>query len=118
MAYELKKKDVIASNNMVFSAGYCELQFLLHFNSPIGFTYSKIYGWRADIYQLRNKIALSTGYATFGIPIPYEMCREYDDKARKIVHSSTGYDYQKKTLGKLLDEFIEKIIQYAKDNGF
>lgn len=118
MAYELKKKDVLNNNMVVFSCGYCRLQFLLYYKRPIGFTASRMYGWRSDIYQIRPGIAISTGYGPFGVPIPYELSKEYDEKAEKIVYSGKDHNDRQKEVEVLYNEFIEKIEQYARDNGF
>ena len=119
MDYELKKKDVLNSNYLVFSVGYCKIQFLLHYKSRIGYTASRTYGWRSDIYQVETGVAISTGYGPFGIPLPYELCKEYDTKAEKIVYASgKSHEDRKKEVEVLYNEFIDKAKQYAKENGF
>ena len=115
MAYELKKKDVINSNYIVFSIGYCGVQYLLHYKQRLGYTCSRTYGWQSDIYQMEPGIVISTGYGPFGIPVPYELYSEYDKKAEKIVYNPKIKNPDKE-LDSLIKEFMEKAVKYAEDN--
>ena len=110
MAYELKKKDVINSNYIVFSIGYCGVQYLLHYKQRLGYTCSRTYGWQSDIYQMEPGIVISTGYGPFGIPVPYELYSEYDKKAEKIVYSFDKNINRDKELDFLIKEFISSQI--------
>lgn len=54
---------------------YCSMQSLLGFHSPIAYTYSKMWGWKADYYILSYKgqeYLLGTGYA----PVDGRYCKD------------------------------------------
>ena len=60
MSLELKRKDIKDSFYCI-GVAYCDLQTLLRYEIKTGYTYSKYYGWRCDVYQFDNW-AICTGY--------------------------------------------------------
>ena len=84
MKYKTTAKDLKSGYAKIISVGYCELQHLLNYESPIA--YSKgTYGWNFDVYEV-DGVAIVTGYR--GMPSKnskkhdWKLTREYDDKAQ------------------------------------
>ena len=46
---------------IVLGVGYCELQCLLNYESPIAYTSGK-YGWDCDLYMINDRFSIVTGY--------------------------------------------------------
>lgn len=78
MKYQTTNKELKYAHNLV-AAGYCELQNALNYISPTAYTYSKLYGWRADVYHC-NGFTIVTGYSTpsHAKDIPYDLCRQIE----------------------------------------
>lgn len=60
MKYKTTRKAVVAGSSRLVSAGYCDLQTLLRYHSPIAYT-SGIYGWNFDVYEVYG-LTICTGY--------------------------------------------------------
>lgn len=100
MKYKTTAKEVKNGYYKIISVGYCDLQSLLSYTSPIAYA-SGIYGWNFDVYEI-NGVAIATGYR--GMPsknskADYTLIKEYEEK-------SQGKTAQEKE--SLLSEFIEK----------
>ena len=100
-SYELDKKKV-------FAIGYCTLQSLLHFYSPDFYT-AGVYGWNYDSYYI-NGYVINTGYrGMWGYSVDYDLSREYELKAEKIIYdNSIGYEKQRELVNNLLMEYLKK----------
>ena len=112
MKFKTTQKEVLNGYRYVISEGYCDLQHLLYYRNPVAYT-SGIYGWNADIYEIRNGVAISTGYRPFGnIKPDYELAREYDNKALDLINEYRNKDFDdlKKELDKLILEFVKKVL--------
>lgn len=96
---ETTKKSVLSSYKCI-AIGYCELDTLLKYESPVAFTCSKSYGWRADVYVFGN-VAIVTGYAPFGTHV--SIVQKYEDKA----YSRNN----KEDMRKLIDSFIKEALE-------
>lgn len=111
MNYQLSEKDVINNNSLVISVGYCSMQCLLNYKERLGFTYSKTYGHKSDIFLVKTefpRVAISTGYQPIGVPIIYEVVSKYEKKAEKIIHdSSIKHEEKKRKVNNLLNKFIK-----------
>lgn len=82
MKYKTTAKAVKAGYYRIISAGYCELQGLLKYKSPIAYA-AGYYGWNFDVYDI-DGVAIVTGYR--GMPAKnskadYKMIREYENKS-------------------------------------
>ena len=100
MKYKTTAKAVRNGYGRVISVGYCDLQSLLNYKSPIAYS-SGIYGWNFDVYDI-DGVAIATGYR--GMPsknskADYSLIREYEDR-------SQGKTAQEKDI--LISEFIKK----------
>ena len=100
---ELKKeyKNIIKAN-------YCELYYLLYFKNAKFQNYG-IYGWNYDVYDLK-KAAIVTGYRPFGTIENHEICKKYNNLAKKIVESFDNNEQKVKKINKLLENFINELI--------
>lgn len=112
MKFKTTQKAVKEGYRNIIKVGYCDLQYLLYYKNPVAYTCG-VYGWNADIYEIGRGSAICTGYKPFGDIRPdYELVREYDEKAEKIVLSWNKYEHDEilKMLDELLNEFIERIL--------
>lgn len=111
MAFELRRKDVVNESGYKFAVGYCGMQNLLHFQDRLGYTHG-VYGWNFDVYKIGDCV-ISTGYrGMVGKSVDYDLLREYELKAEKIVYDiKKPYEEQKQEVNALLYEFLEKIKQ-------
>lgn len=106
MKFKTTKKEVFASYKKVVKLGYCDLQYLLSYESPVAYT-SGSYGWNADIYDFRN-VAICTGYNPFGNICPdCEVVEKYEQEAQKIMYSNS--DDKQTQLDDLLEKFIDEV---------
>ena len=106
MKYKTTQKEVMNGFQTVISCGYCSLQFLLRYETPSAYT-SGADGWKADIYDMGNGIALVTGYAPFGSRVPYEITKKYDSAAQKFLYPGGGKNPRaalRRMIGKMLKE--------------
>ena len=83
MKYKTTAKAVKNGYYKIISAGYCDLQNLLRYKSPIAYSCG-VYGWNFDIYEVCG-VAITTGYR--GMPsknssCDYKLIKEYEDKAQ------------------------------------
>lgn len=65
-------KDYYGGN--LYSAGYCELQYLLHYKNASAYSCG-VYGWSCDYYEIGD-ICISTGYSPIGERINYEIIKK------------------------------------------
>lgn len=109
--FKTTRKAIVSMFPRCYRVGYCDLSHLLHYVEPVAYT-SGVYGWNFDIYNIGG-VAITTGYRNMcGDNIPFEIVREYDNKARSIVNDwSIPYDDKKAAVASLLDEFIKKIAE-------
>ena len=89
----------------VYYVGYCDLQYLLRFETPV-FYNAGIYGWNWDGYSFYDrsgrKIIINTGYRNMtGRKIPWEIAKKYDDLA--------SGERNKETLNKLLLDMFDEL---------
>lgn len=118
MKYKTTKKAILSNYPNVIKVGYCSLQTLLKFESPVAYTCSRAYGWQADIYEITFDTVIVTGYAPFGNIVPdYEVIKEYEEKAQeesdlawnRCDFSSQAYSDEVNAMDALLHEFIARV---------
>lgn len=95
MKFKTSQREIMSSYQDVIEVTYCGLQHLLRSIDPVAYT-SGTYGWNADVYDI-DGTAIVTGNRPFGnIVPPYELVREYDEKAREIYNNArTPADYDR-----------------------
>ena len=105
---QVTQKEIRQGFTNVIAMSYCSAQFLLWYHSPQYYTYSRDYGWKADIYVINEYTAIVTGYAPFGNIHPdYDLVNEFEKKAEKVYHSVTDIDDRKAIINGYLSEFIK-----------
>lgn len=110
MKFKTTQKAVKEGYRNIVEIGYCGLQHLLYYKNPVAYTCG-VYGWNADIYDIGGGVAICTGYRPFGdIRVDYELVKEYDNKAREIIHNTKFDGNPREKIDELLDEFIEKVL--------
>lgn len=109
MKFKSTKRDIMANYPKVIKIGYCDLQFLLKYESPITYT-AGVYGWNADIYDF-NGVAIVTGYRPFGNICPdRQIIEKYEKEAGNICHNYS-YEERRKALQELQKNFMEEVLE-------
>ena len=106
---KVSKKDM-RENYRIVSAGYCDMQNLLHFKYPVAYS-SGQYGWCCDYYNINN-VVISTGYSPLSnknMYCDYESIRKYEKMARDILsNNSIKWEDKEKEIENILIQFIEE----------
>ena len=110
-------KAIKESYRKCYSAGYCDLQFLLSRIEPL-YYHAGVYGWDYDVYII-DDVAIFTGYRypSSGIKhIPYEVAEKYDKYAKKIIDANhvdanhgNKYDFVSDVLKNLINDMITEL---------
>lgn len=104
------KKDIKEGWRFNIKAGYCDLQYLLHFKDADFYT-AGVYGWSADIYKINYSTVIVTGYSPFGNCGNYEIIEKYENEAKKVLDDRTlSIDQQKEKLDELISKFVDECI--------
>ena len=107
MQFKTTKKAIMLNYSKVIKIGYCDLQYLLNYKSPISYT-SGVYGWNADIYDFSG-IAIVTGYRPFGNICPdRQIVEKYEEEAQEAYSRHED----KLFFDDLLKKFIEEVIYH------
>lgn len=107
---KITRKQVNMYKNII-CVPYCDLWYLLYFRNKTGYN-SGVYGWNYDFYHINLHTCIVTGYRPFGNIKNYDLCDEYNEKAKNIIEDRTISDEEKKEkVENLLEEFIEKITE-------
>lgn len=124
MKLKASKKTIKENSFRILSVGYCDAQYLLRAEEPFSYCCGS-YGWSCDNYELNNgkhRLLISTGYSPIEsqnidkniLKNKYEIVKKYEDKARKINCTVSGWDNIKKKLDRLVNQFIEEICDNEK----
>ena len=110
MKVKVTKKSIKDNYNIILGIDYCNAQYLLHFESP-KFYSCGVYGWACDYYEIGSDFIISTGFNYIDNTNNnyYELVKEYEKKAEKILHNNLDYKTQKSKVTKLLMELCEKV---------
>ena len=104
-------KKQMRQHHRIISIGYCDAESLLKYQEPFAYS-AGINGWACDYYYA-NGILLSTGYSPLSnkntVENNYKTVREYNDKARTIVHSDIDYETKKEQVNALLVEMVSAL---------
>ena len=109
---QVTKKAILNGFKNVIAISYCGAQFLLTYKNAQYYTYSNIYGWRADVYIISEDTAIVTGYAPFGnIQPDYNKLKEYEQKAEAVRSTVRDYNDRRDIINGYLNEFIKELTQ-------
>jgi len=103
MKLKTSKQSVRENYYKIISVGYCDLESLLSFEAPFGYS-AGVYGWACDYYAI-NGVCISTGYQPINnknVKFDYEIVREYNNKAR-------GKNREEKE--ELLKQFMAEVLK-------
>ena len=101
MKYKTTRKAVVSGSLRLVSAGYCDLQTLLRYHSPIAYTCG-VYGWNFDVYEIHD-LTICTGYR--GMPgRRANNIGKYEKAAREAVER-LGWREAETEIERLLTEF-------------
>lgn len=107
MKFKTTKKAIMANYGNIIKVGYCNLQNLLKYESPVAYT-AGVYGWNADIYDFGG-VAIVTGYRPFGNICPnWEITDKYEKEAKDI-YNTYKYDDRIGALKVLQKKFIAEV---------
>lgn len=107
---KITRKQVNMYKNII-CVPYCDLWYLLYFRNKDGYN-SGVYGWNYDFYHINLHTCIVTGYRPFGNIQNYDLCDEYNEKAKNIIEDRTLSNEEKREkVENLLEEFIEKITE-------
>lgn len=107
---KITRKQVNMYKNII-CVPYCDLWYLLYFRNKTGYN-SGVYGWNYDFYHINLHTCIVTGYRPFGNIKNYDLCDEYNEKAKNIIEDRTLSNEEKREkVENLLEEFIEKITE-------
>lgn len=107
---KITRKQVNMYKNII-CVPYCDLWYLLYFRNKDGYN-SGVYGWNYDFYHINLHTCIVTGYRPFGNIKNYDLCNEYNEKAKNIIEDRTLINEEKREkVENLLEEFIEKIVK-------
>ena len=109
---QVTKKEILNGFKYVIPISYCGAQNLLNYKHANYYTYSKMYGWRSDVYVISDDIAIVTGFAPFGsIKVDYNILKTYKTKAEATYNTVRDYSDRVNIINMYLNEFIKKTIE-------
>lgn len=101
MKYKTTRKAVVAGSPRLVSVGYCDLQTLLRYRSPVAYA-SGVYGWNFDVYEIHG-LTICTGYR--GMPgHRANNAEKYEQAARDAV-KRLDWKEAEAEIERLLSEF-------------
>lgn len=93
-------KREMKNNYRILSFGYCDVQSLLAYESPVAYS-AGVYGWSCDYYDI-DGVIICTGYSPITTKnmkdLSYDEVREWEAKARS---TNTREEHKK-----ILTDFI------------
>lgn len=107
MKFQTTNKQIKDNYSTILKIGYCELQALLSYESPIAYN-SGAYGWNCDFYKVNNVI-ICEGYRPIGQNVNFDLIRETELKAEKIKYNNLlTYEEKRSKMNELLNNFIKQ----------
>ena len=111
MKLKATKKEMINGYFKVLGIGYCTMQYLLQYQTPIAYSAS-INGWSCDYYNIDN-ILISTGYSPISsknMISDYDTIYKFEIEAQKIIYSDMDYKTKKQIVNQYLYELLELLL--------
>ena len=91
---------------IVLGVGYCELQRLLSYESPIAYATNQD-GWACDLYLISDKFSIVTGYS-YSRACNRRLTSEQREELQAIENSCFNSSSDRQTRKDLLIAFLEK----------
>lgn len=105
MSMKLSKREVI-KNFKCYLVPNCSLHYLLERFEPVGHT-EGLYGWNADVY-IFGRYAIVTGDRPFGEPLPRDLIKTINGKARVLIND-IAYPYTNSKYKEYCDKVADLI---------
>ena len=94
------------SSPIVLGVGYCELQRLLSYESPIAYAANQ-YGWVCDLYMINDRYSIVTGYS-YSLACNRQLTSEQREELQAIEKFCFDSCPDRQTRKELLIAFLEK----------
>ena len=97
----------------LYAVGYCDLQYLLRYESPFAYS-SGINGWSCDYYELSvdgQRVIISTGYQPIGKSIDLTTVKRWEESARDYQRNIKSWDLKEEMTKSILDNFLRTLIE-------
>lgn len=107
MSIKQSQTKMKASYKYVIGAGYCALQSLLRYQTPVAYA-TRVEGWACDLYELDFEVAVATGYS-------YN--RAVNTQVERKVLESFEKRAQACTTRQEIDDLIKELASYIKSNA-
>jgi hypothetical protein len=111
MKFKATKSQMRTGYNRIISIGYCDAQYLLHYENPTAYSAGNL-GWSCDYYDI-DGVLISTGYSPLSdknAKHDYDTIRDYDKQAEKIVCDyNAKYEDKQEKVKQLLREFVKAV---------
>ena len=88
--------------------------FYVHMNSPERLLgepnayITRVEGWACNVW-IFSGVCITEGYSPMGKPVNFDVCREYEKKAKKILDNNWSWKRQQAQIAKLREKFIEYV---------
>ena len=91
---------------IVLGVGYCELQCLLNYESPIAYAANQ-YGWACDLYKINGEYSIVTGYS-YSRACNRQLTSDQREELQAIEKCCFDNRPDRQTRKELLIAFLEK----------
>ena len=91
---------------IVLGVGYCELQCLLNYESPIAYATNQC-GWACDLYMISDRYSIVTGYS-YSRACNKQLTSEQIEELQAIEKCCFDSRLDRQTRKELLIAFLEK----------
>lgn len=104
--FKTSQSKMKAFSPIVLGVGYCELQCLLNYESPIAYATNQ-YGWACDLYMINDKYSIVTGYS-YSRACNKHLTSEQREELQDIEKACFNSRPDRQTRKDLLIAFLEK----------
>ena len=77
------------------------------FNEPQAYI-TRVEGWACDVWIFTD-LVITEGYSPMGRAIDFDICRKYEERARKILDNKWSYNRQQKQIEKIREDFLNYV---------
>lgn len=109
MKKHITQKDTKNSNYIVLGVGYCDLQNVLKYVSPIAYNAGRD-GWNYDLYRLDDTYSIVTGYRGFD-----RSCTHHANNIKGLPQALRDLETESYSLDLSKDESIARLVNLLND---
>ena len=105
MKFKTTNKELKQNGGKMYGVGYCQLQELLKYETPIAYTCGRE-GWKADIYQF-DGFMLATGYSLppHAVRLDYHEVEELERRVYQAARNVSNHTFGRA----LIEEYIKDL---------